>query len=154
MLAEADISEYLAEIREQVCSHCVERPEGGPPCTPLGKVCGIELHLPQLIESIHQAHSPLIDPYLGHNRQNICERCAFLHGSSCPCPMDYLAVLLVQAVETVDQRHPGRVKQCQPEVASPTTGITHLEMITRASNTVACPEKEQFTTPNRSGGAR
>jgi hypothetical protein len=28
-----------------------------------------------------------------------------LHSSICPCPMDYLAVLLVQAVENVDARH-------------------------------------------------
>jgi hypothetical protein len=28
-----------------------------------------------------------------------------LHTSICPCPMDYLSVLLVQAVEAVDRRH-------------------------------------------------
>src|SRR5262245_16506500 len=95
----------MAEIREQVCSRCVERPEGGPPCTPLGKVCGIELHLPELIESIHTQRSGLIDPYLEHNRRHVCEHCVHLHGSSCPCPMDSLAVLLVEAVETVDRRH-------------------------------------------------
>jgi hypothetical protein len=132
MLAEADAIEYLAEIRDQVCSHCVERPEGGPPCTPKGKVCGIELHLPQLIEAIHQVHSDLIDPYLAHNRQNICERCVFLHSSSCPCPMDYLAVLLVQAVETVDQRRSGNLQEHQPEDAASSTGMTPLERITRA----------------------
>ena len=37
--------EYLAEIRKQVCSRCVERPPGGPPCAPLGKQCGVEMHL-------------------------------------------------------------------------------------------------------------
>jgi hypothetical protein len=110
MLAEAEISEYLDEIRERVCSRCVERPPGGPPCAPLGKTCGVETHLPQLIEAIHRVRSGLIEPYLTNNRRTICEHCALHHGSDCPCPMDYLAVLLVEAVEAVDERRKGRMQ--------------------------------------------
>jgi hypothetical protein len=132
MLAEAETAEYLAEIRDQVCSRCVERPEGGPPCTPRGKVCGVELHLPQLIEAIHDVHSDLIDPFLEHNRQNVCQRCAFLHSSSCPCPTDYLAVLLIQAVETVDQRHGGKPRRTEPDAAPSASEAERLERITRA----------------------
>jgi hypothetical protein len=112
MLAEADVTEYLDEIRQQVCSRCVERPPGGPPCAPLGKQCGIEMHLPKLIAAIHDVHSPGIAPYLEHNRKLICQSCPALHSSDCPCPMDYLAVLLVEAVETVDARREqaGRTK--------------------------------------------
>jgi hypothetical protein len=62
------------------------------------------MHLPELIDSIHAVQSQRIDPYLAHNRMEICTRCDFLHNSMCRCPMDYLAVLLVQAVETVDKR--------------------------------------------------
>ena len=104
MFVQAELAEYLDEIRQDVCSRCVERPEGGPPCTPLGKMCGVEMHLADLVESIHQVRSNRIGPYLDHNRQEICEKCVFLHSSVCPCPMDYLAVLVVQAVETVDER--------------------------------------------------
>jgi hypothetical protein len=104
MATQAVLDEYLDEIRKEVCSVCVERPPGGPPCMPLGKECGIELHLPQLIETIHDVHSPLIEPYLDHNRSAICAKCTYLHSSICPCPMDYLAVPLVQAVEAVDER--------------------------------------------------
>src|SRR6266700_998449 len=104
MVSEPVLAEYLAEIRNEVCSHCVERPAGGPPCAPLGKQCGVEMHLPQLIDAIHEVKSPLIQPYLEHNRSVICQKCPFLHDSMCPCPMDYLSILLVQAVETVDQR--------------------------------------------------
>jgi hypothetical protein len=104
MLAELDVAEYLQEIRDQVCSRCVERPPGGPPCEPLGKQCGVELHLPQLIESIHEVHSPAMGPYVEHNRAEICEHCALLHTSVCPCPMDYLSTLIVEAVERVDRR--------------------------------------------------
>lgn len=108
MVSQVQLNEYLDEIHKQVCSRCVERPPGGPPCAPLGKVCGIEMHLPEIIDSIHQVNSDLIEPYVETNRKRVCEGCAFLHSSICPCPMDYLAVLLVQAVETVDERRQER----------------------------------------------
>jgi hypothetical protein len=104
MLTAAEREEYLTEIRKQVCSRCIERPPDGPPCAPLGKDCGVEMHLDAVIDSIHQVHSPLISPYVRHNREEVCTHCAFLNSGICPCPMDYLAVLLVQAVETVDER--------------------------------------------------
>lgn len=105
MLTETELDEYRDEIRKHVCSRCVEWPPGGPPCAPLGKQCGVEMHLPEIIDSIHGVRSGSIVPYLEHNRHEICEKCRFLHSSICPCPMDYLAVLLVEAVEAVDQRH-------------------------------------------------
>jgi hypothetical protein len=104
MLAANELNEYLDEIRHQVCSRCVERPPGGPPCAPLGKACGVEMHLPQLIEAIHLVHSNSLVPYLETNREHVCQHCSFLHSSICPCPMDYLAALVVEAVETVDER--------------------------------------------------
>jgi hypothetical protein len=104
MLTGTELTEYLDEIRGQVCSRCVERPPEGPPCAPLGKTCGIEQHLPELIEAIHQRRSDLIEPYLQNHRDTICTHCAFHDTSICPCPMDYLAVLLVEAVEAVDER--------------------------------------------------
>jgi hypothetical protein len=94
----------LDEIRHEVCSRCPERPVGGPPCLPLGKECGVELHLPELIRSIREVHSHRIDAYLDHNRLEICANCALLHGSVCPCPMDYLSVLVVEAVEAAEGR--------------------------------------------------
>ena len=108
MLTELEIQEYLDEIRKQVCTRCVERPPGGPPCAPLGKECGIEMHLPQLIEAIHQVKSDSIAPYLAYNRRAICEHCALLDTDICPCPLHYLAVLIVEAVETVDERRRAR----------------------------------------------
>jgi hypothetical protein len=108
MITQAETGEYLDEIRREVCSRCVERPPGGPPCAPLGKQCGIEMHLPQLIDAIHEVGSASIEPYLRNNRQKICEHCTYLHSSICPCPMDYLSVLLVGAIETVDQRRKER----------------------------------------------
>ncbi len=96
--------EYQDEIREQVCSRCIERPAGGPPCAPLGKMCGLELHLTRFLKAVHEVESPFIAPYLEHNRCEICADCENKGRSDCPCPMDYLSVLAVQAIETVDQR--------------------------------------------------
>lgn len=104
MVTATELPEYLDEIRRRVCTRCVERTSGGPPCAPLGKQCGIELHLPALIDAIHDIDSASIVPYLYHNRQQICEHCPLLEKEGCPCPMDYLAVLVVQAVEAVDAR--------------------------------------------------
>ena len=104
MVSQVELTEYLDEIRKEVCSRCVERPPGGPPCAPLGKQCGIEMHLPEIIQSIHSVESKSIEPYLMANRKQICESCTLLHSSICPCPMDYLSVLVVQAVEQVDRR--------------------------------------------------
>jgi hypothetical protein len=72
------------------------------------------MHLPLLIESIHDIHSNLLEPYLDHNRAAICEKCVYLHSSICPCPMDYLSALLVEAVETVDARRAGTSNDVQP----------------------------------------
>jgi hypothetical protein len=110
MVAQIPLAEYVREIRMQVCSHCVERLPGGPPCTELGKVCGVEQHLPKLIEAIHQVHSGLMDPYAEITECLVCQGCAFRGGFDCPCPMDYLLPLIVEAVETVDQGHESLVE--------------------------------------------
>ena len=104
MFALAQLAEYRTEIRKRVCSRCVERPPAGPPCAPLGKRCGLELHLPMFLDAIHEVDSPLIEPYLEAIRQRVCSQCSMLGSDGCPCPMDYLLVLTVDAVEAVDAR--------------------------------------------------
>ncbi len=100
-----ELSEYLAAIRRHVCVNCVERRAGGPPCEPLGKLCGVEQHLAELVDAIHAVRSESVVPYCEGSQRRICEHCSFRHSSVCPCPMDYLHVLIVQAVEAVDARH-------------------------------------------------
>jgi hypothetical protein len=105
MVTALECAEYLEELRKQVCSRCVERPPEGPPCLPLGKECGVETHLPELIEAVRHVHSGLMEPYQQQTRCEICEHCKLLHSDVCPCPMDYLMPLIVDAIETVDRRH-------------------------------------------------
>ena len=104
MYAEAQMQEYLDEIRQQVCSRCVERPPGGPPCAPLGKTCGVEVHLPLYVEAVHRVTSDWIEPYLNNIHESVCSQCVQHNAKGCPCPLDYLPILIVQAIETVDQR--------------------------------------------------
>lgn len=104
MRGESDIQEYRDEIRKQVCSHCIQRPPGGPPCAPLGMRCGLELHLADYLDAIHDVDSPHIEPYLENIHDRVCRDCEARHGCGCPCPLDYLLTLVVQAVETVDLR--------------------------------------------------
>jgi hypothetical protein len=82
-------------------------------------MCGVELHLPELIDSIHHVQSRSVGPYLDHNRHEVCDKCAFLHSSVCPCPMDSLAVLVVEAVEAVDERRRQRGEMLEPEKPTP-----------------------------------
>jgi hypothetical protein len=80
------------------------------------------MHLPALIDAIHDINSPWIQQYLEHNRETICEKCAFHHASVCPCPMDGLIFLVVKAVDTVDQRHaetPVQACESTPEAIAP-----------------------------------
>jgi hypothetical protein len=104
MFIDADLEEYMAEIRKQVCSHCIEHPPGGPPCLPLGKRCGIEINLRPLIDSVHHVRSNTIDPYIDRFHEEVCTECPNRNTSQCPCALDYLLTLAVQAIETVDQR--------------------------------------------------
>lgn len=110
MYTTAELDEYLAEIRTQVCAHCVERLPGAPPCAPLGKLCGVEQNLPNLIDAVHGVFSDSIVPYFESKQHQVCERCAFRNSKFCPCPMDYLLVLVVEAIETVDARHERRAQ--------------------------------------------
>jgi hypothetical protein len=99
-----DLEEYMAEIREQVCSRCIERRAGTPPCAPLGKNCGIELNLPQIIEAVHGVHSRSMDQYIIRLHNDVCAHCSALDSESCTCPLRYLLLLAVEAIEEVDAR--------------------------------------------------
>jgi hypothetical protein len=104
MNAELGLDEYLDEIREQVCSRCIERPPGGPPCAPLGKCCGIELNLKRLVEAVQTVRSDSLGPYIPVYEEHVCAHCANRPTSQCPCALDYLFLLAVEAIETVDER--------------------------------------------------
>lgn len=100
-----DYAEYLVELRDRVCRHCIVRREHGPPCAAAGLGCGIEQHLPDLVALCRSLDSPLIDPYGEKLDEVICKHCELRTSSICPCPLHYLLPLAVEAVETVEARH-------------------------------------------------
>jgi hypothetical protein len=106
------LTEYLEEIRKEVCSHCIERPPGGPPCAPLGKRCGIEFDLPQIVDSVHAKYSKTMEPYTANFHQIVCTQCPNRTIEQCPCPMEYLLILAVQAIEAVDERRAAVSNAC------------------------------------------
>jgi hypothetical protein len=46
-----------------------------------------------------------MDPYIERFHCDVCAHCATRETSDCPCPLDSLLLLAIQAVETVDERH-------------------------------------------------
>ena len=100
----AELKDYLTAVREQVCSKCIERPPGGPPCAPLGKKCPVEMHFIRYLDAIHEVDSPTVGPYIDKLHDRVCSRCERRRPDNCPCPLDYLLVLMVQAIESVDRR--------------------------------------------------
>jgi hypothetical protein len=108
MFSRALYAEYLAEVREQVCDHCPQRIPGEPPARPACRRCGVELQLPQLVESIREAGDGLsaFDP--APDRRQVCAACVCLDGGLCPCPAGLLSALVVRAVKAVEERRSQR----------------------------------------------
>jgi hypothetical protein len=104
MIVQDELEEYRAELRAEVCSRCIERRPGAPPCGALGKGCGIERHLPGLIELCRTTNSALMDPYIEKLHDTICSDCEYKDKPACPCPLDYLLQLAVETVEKVERR--------------------------------------------------
>ncbi len=104
MYESTDLAEYMAEIREHVCSRCIERPPGGPPCEPLGKRCGVEVNLGELVQAVHHEHSNWMGPYIDRFHEDVCAHCVNRPTEQCPCALDYLLQLAVEAIEAVDER--------------------------------------------------
>jgi hypothetical protein len=104
MYTQAELDEYMAEIRQHVCRRCIERPPGGPPCAPHGKRCGVELHLAEIVEVAHRARSRTMDPYIERFHLDVCAHCSNRETRQCPCPLEPLLLLAIEAIDTVDER--------------------------------------------------
>jgi hypothetical protein len=103
-----EYDEHLAALREEVCGHCIERLPGAPPCGSLNKGCGIEEHVPKLAAICRSTQSALMEPYIEKLHDEICPQCKYQDTPSCPCPLDYLLQLAVEAVEKVERRRAAR----------------------------------------------
>lgn len=104
MRGRAEYAEYLAEVRERVCEQCRERVPGAPPFRPRCRYCGVELRLPELVESVHDAGEALTEFGPAPDPLTVCARCPCLDGGICPCPAAFRTAELVRVVKAVDER--------------------------------------------------
>ena len=104
VLSQSHYDAYLRTIRQKVCADCDERPAGGPPCAARGTVCGVELYLPKLVDSIHEVRRRRMQNFEVNALCRVCRDCIALGNCGCPCPMDSLLLRVVEAVEEADQR--------------------------------------------------
>ena len=122
MIDDVDLDEYLCELRKEMCKRCIVRPPNAPPCGDIGLGCGVERHLPKLIEICRTVDSPLIDAYADRLVEDVCEHCNMRQTAVCPCPLAYLLPLAVNAVETVEERrHELAAKLTWPYTEMPET---------------------------------
>jgi len=99
-----ELEPYLKAVRARVCSVCSERAPGGPPCLPRGKHCGIELHLDKIVDIVHRVRSQTLEPYDELLHREVCTFCPNRETyAECPCPMESLLELAVEAIEEVEQ---------------------------------------------------
>ena len=103
MTESKELGVYQAAIRRVVCDTCRVRPDGGPPCEPLGQPCGFERHLSKLVEVCHTTDNCLIGPYVDRIYEEVCASCEHQSTEQCPCPMQQLLPLAVRAIEEVDR---------------------------------------------------
>ncbi len=104
MITQVELGTYQDALRNEVCSRCIERRPGAPPCGPFGKACGIERHVSELVEICRKTDSVLMDPYIEQLHEIVCANCESNGTASCPCPLDYLMLLAVEAVENIQSR--------------------------------------------------
>jgi hypothetical protein len=104
MRVRAQYAEYLTEVREQVCSHCPEQATDQALLVPACRQCGVQLQLPRIVESIHDADDFLSELDPAPDRHLVCARCHCLDSAACPCPGGQLAARVVRAVKSVDER--------------------------------------------------
>jgi hypothetical protein len=110
--------EHLEALRDDVCSCCIERRPHAPPCAPIGKACGIEQHVSELVDLCRTVDSSKMAPYIEKLHDEICPSCSEKDGPGCPCPLDYLLQLAVETVERVRRRRAERENNnCSTEPA-------------------------------------
>jgi hypothetical protein len=59
------------------------------------------------VDVAHRAHSRAMDPYIERFHLDVCSHCSNRETRQCPCPLDPLLLLAIEAIETVDERRRG-----------------------------------------------
>ena len=105
---------YRDAIRRRVCTICLDGADDGS-CA-FASVCGIEEHLPRLVDAILDVRSRRDDAYAAAVEARVCSTCAHRdalglcrlrrHGR---CTLSVYLPLVVEAVDEVERRHGTRL---------------------------------------------
>jgi hypothetical protein len=94
-----------AALRGAVCSVCLDRKDDGRCGLSGGRTCGLEAHLPRILEVLETVQTSPMEGYVEAIRQNVCVSCEHdLRGvcrlrSDGECALDAYLPLVVEAVK-------------------------------------------------------
>lgn len=94
-----------AALRDTVCAVCLDRKDDGSCGLSGGRTCGLEAHLPRILEVVETVHSSRMDEYVEAIRQRVCVVCeqdaqgVCRLGNDGACALDAYLPLVVQAIE-------------------------------------------------------
>lgn len=54
MVPEMTYELCMARIRQEICQNCQFRPRGGPPCSPKGVLCAVEMKPEELVALVQE----------------------------------------------------------------------------------------------------
>lgn len=103
------MKEYIAAIREKVCSICVDSDEQGNCTLNKNELCAVEMFLPKIVKLVKETDSDDIWDYYESLKENICSECnAKTTDGSCylredaNCSLDRYFPLIVDAIRKVE----------------------------------------------------
>ena len=98
-----------AALRNTVCAVCLDRKDDGSCALSGGRTCGLEAHLPRILEVVQTVHSSRMDEYVEAIRQRVCAVCEQDAQGVCraredgECALDAYLPLVVDALEEAER---------------------------------------------------
>ena len=107
MQPEEQYRAYWEAIQRRVCRTCLDQADDGT-CGLTGRVCALELHLPEIVGALVGVRSDRMDDYVAAVEAQVCSRCSESAASGecrvrdqAECALYALLPLVVEAVEEV-----------------------------------------------------
>lgn len=101
---------YLAAIRNNVCSICVDSNDKGRCTLTEQEICALDKYLPDIVEIVHSIDSENINDYVKALRENICSECRTQDDSGycylredVNCSLDRYFPLIVETIQKADR---------------------------------------------------
>jgi hypothetical protein len=103
---------YREAIRRRVCAICLDGAENGT-CGLSGPIpCGIDEHIPRLVDAILEVRSRQDDAYAAAVEAKVCSRCSQRDGLGLcrlrrdgHCTVSVYLPLVIEAIDEVERRH-------------------------------------------------